>query len=558
MKRSKISARAAAAVAVAVTLMISAFASAAGAAGSSGTSSGSSSGTSSGSTSGTAAVSAVTYYLWGMNTNDPHFDTMSKPTGAFSYDSDAGLYYYDLTGSSGDYCFVVSTVSSSGAFAQRNPAVGTVADSGSYFLSRGSYAGFDCMHIWNPAAHDIRLYFVSPSGGLYAVRASGSEPTEASQADQPTQATVDPDEPFDGGYVYCDDLAGWGNIYVYMWSGSGEVHNKEWPGEPMTDIGDGYWEYEVTYPYESIIFYSAGKGKTIDLAFPGVGYAYDDSTGEWSLYDSSRLKIKSFTADMGSPQYAGSEILLSAVAGVDGVSCRFTVTDSGGDTSVLSDYSEKNTAIWTPKTAGDYTLSVWLRDSDGNTNSRSMSYRIEDGLASIKPYIKRVTPRTGSRIAVGEECELSVSAGGGLTGTGLLFYKFTVTDENGEIVNTPYYTLSSKFSFTPTAVGRYTVGVSAQGSDNSTVLRELVYDCAQTGEGPTQPPVGDTLGDTDGDGEVTILDATNIQRWLAGMIADSEIYLDASDTDGDGEVTILDATRIQRLLAGIIESFKEA
>ena len=56
------------------------------------------------------------------------------------------------------------------------------------------------------------------------------------------------------------------------------------------------------------------------------------------------------------------------------------------------------------------------------------------------------------------------------------------------------------------------------------------------------------LGDVDGDGNVTILDATCIQRHLASIpvFAYNE---PAADTDDDGTVTVLDATLIQRHLA---------
>ena len=58
------------------------------------------------------------------------------------------------------------------------------------------------------------------------------------------------------------------------------------------------------------------------------------------------------------------------------------------------------------------------------------------------------------------------------------------------------------------------------------------------------------LGDADGDCDVTILDATVIQRMLADLPVDS--YNEAAaDTDSDGDVTILDATFIQRFLAGL-------
>ena len=55
-------------------------------------------------------------------------------------------------------------------------------------------------------------------------------------------------------------------------------------------------------------------------------------------------------------------------------------------------------------------------------------------------------------------------------------------------------------------------------------------------------------GDADGDGKVTILDATAIQRSLAALPVKS-LNEKAADVDGDG-LTILDATAIQRYLAG--------
>ncbi len=56
------------------------------------------------------------------------------------------------------------------------------------------------------------------------------------------------------------------------------------------------------------------------------------------------------------------------------------------------------------------------------------------------------------------------------------------------------------------------------------------------------------LGDVDGDGSVTIVDATMIQRHLASL-STSAYHEEVADTDGDGKVTILDATAIQRFLA---------
>ena len=59
------------------------------------------------------------------------------------------------------------------------------------------------------------------------------------------------------------------------------------------------------------------------------------------------------------------------------------------------------------------------------------------------------------------------------------------------------------------------------------------------------------LGDADGDGSVTILDATFIQRALVGIVLPSPCDEKAADVDGDGDMTIMDVTYIQRVLVGI-------
>ena len=65
------------------------------------------------------------------------------------------------------------------------------------------------------------------------------------------------------------------------------------------------------------------------------------------------------------------------------------------------------------------------------------------------------------------------------------------------------------------------------------------------------PAVDMLLGDVDGDGTVTIIDATYIQRKLASIPIPFEINETIADTDDDGSITILDATFIQRWLASL-------
>ena len=75
-----------------------------------------------------------------------------------------------------------------------------------------------------------------------------------------------------------------------------------------------------------------------------------------------------------------------------------------------------------------------------------------------------------------------------------------------------------------------------------------VFTAVPISAGAADTAVPEILGDVDGDGEVTILDATMIRRYEVQLGALSDQQQLAADVDGDGEITILDATWLQRYL----------
>lgn len=60
------------------------------------------------------------------------------------------------------------------------------------------------------------------------------------------------------------------------------------------------------------------------------------------------------------------------------------------------------------------------------------------------------------------------------------------------------------------------------------------------------------IGDVNGDGDINILDATEIQRHIAQLTTIPEDRLSCADANKDGQVNILDATHIQRFIAQLI------
>ena len=429
-------------------------------------------------------------------------------------------------------------------------------------------------YIYDNSTKEWTLYAPPPT--TQSPTQGGSNPTTA-----PTQAATQSGSDSGKTYVYCENEAGWGSVTAYMWLESPKSENATWPGKAMTKVGGNIWRYEVTNTsWNMIIFSNNGQSQTSNLTFPGKNAMWNNATNTWSVYDTSPLQISSFSTDLESPQYDGVGITLSAEAEGQGtVYYKFSVTNSSGGTTVLHDYSTQNSAMWIPQVVGTYTLTYEFRDTAGNTNKRTKEYTIESGLSSVAPYLKTVTP-AGGDIQNGKAVSLSVTAGGGMTGTNLLFYKFTVKDPSGSIVNTPYYTLNKNYSFTPSSLGAYTVTVNIQGSDNKTIEREFSYKSVGTvipTEPETQPPTDVVIptqpptqaptqaptdpapavfyGDADDDEEITILDVTYIQRYDAGVSLPSPLNRRNADVDGDDEVTILDGTYIQRFIAGIIKKF---
>ena len=63
------------------------------------------------------------------------------------------------------------------------------------------------------------------------------------------------------------------------------------------------------------------------------------------------------------------------------------------------------------------------------------------------------------------------------------------------------------------------------------------------------------LGDVNGDGKISVLDATLVQKYLAGLVTLSDTQKAAADVNGDGSVSVLDATQIQKYIAGLITEF---
>ncbi len=387
------------------------------------------------------------------------------------------------------------------------------------------------------------------------IATSATTATTATTATSATTATT-ATTPTGNTTIYLENESGWATPTCYMWNSSTDS-NHAWPGVTMTNIGGNIWSYTAPKEYANVIFSNSGSSQTSDLTAK-YGYVYNNSDSSWDVYDTSPLQVLSYTYEP-SAVYVNADITLAATAQNKSgatVTYKFSVTNAKGVTSVISDYSSANTATWSPKTVGTYTINYEFLDAEGNTNKRTAEVEVKDDSSMAKPVIKSVLPVNNGLVAVNTNATVSVKAGGGKTGTNLLFYKYVVTNPDGS-KNTPYYTLNNTYTFKPTAKGDYKVQVFVQGSDNSTVNKTYIY--TAVGEITTTQPITVphttvspfVLGDADGDGDLTIDDATYIQKYLASYDG-YECSLDVCDVDGDGIIIIKDVTEIQKILAGIV------
>ena len=60
------------------------------------------------------------------------------------------------------------------------------------------------------------------------------------------------------------------------------------------------------------------------------------------------------------------------------------------------------------------------------------------------------------------------------------------------------------------------------------------------------------IGDVDGDGEVTVMDATLVQKYIVSLETLTDSQLNVADVNGDGEISVIDATQIQKIVVNLV------
>ncbi|MBQ8539301.1 MAG: starch-binding protein [Ruminococcus sp.] len=214
--------------------------------------------------------------------------------------------------------------------------------------------------------------------------------------------------------------------------------------------------------------------------------------------------------------------------------------------SKLIDYDYKYEKSHVFYKAGKYKVTVEVTDQAGDVSSFSkvmdivnLPFEFESMVSNTKTHFvgntSSFTAKTINEQVISRGPQKSL-------------YKFDVKDNSGQLVYTKTNKCTSMhlgykksvidFDYIPAKSGKYTLTVSSTDGGNEfaeTTIPFTVFD--------------KIFGDTDGNGDVNIMDATTIQQYLANIISDEQIYSDMADCDDNSDVNIMDATRIQLYLA---------
>lgn len=167
------------------------------------------------------------------------------------------------------------------------------------------------------------------------------------------------------------------------------------------------------------------------------------------------------------------------------------------------------------------------------------------------PAIDAIDRASGSyRLHIGNTS--APEDGGNIEGTGVLFTLHFTVAENASAGTYPVritdelfldFDLDADDIAVTVTDGAVTLTEALPASPDEPVTPDL--------PATTDEPFEDLFGDVNLSGKVDILDATAIQRHLAGIELLSERQLAVADTNRSSKVDILDATLIQRYLAGL-------
>ena len=203
-----------------------------------------------------------------------------------------------------------------------------------------------------------------------------------------------------------------------------------------------------------------------------VQNSYNTTVHKYYTYEKTEEgpSITSYETSLESPQVVGTSIKLTQAAegGKGTLKYAFSVKKDGVETYSKAFATTKN-AIWTPTDSGTYKITFTVRDGNGNTDSKTLSYVIKPHESDLAVQVK--SPTANAVYTLGDTVNLSAVATG-VQGTAK--YRFAVYKNSTSVYSRSFKELDNA-SWKPTKVGKYMIMVKATDDSGKIVTSNKVY-----------------------------------------------------------------------------------
>jgi SpoIID/LytB domain protein len=238
-------------------------------------------------------------------------------------------------------------------------------------------------------------------------------------------------------------------------------------------LKDGVWTVVQEYSSQNTFQWNptiAGDYKfSVHVKDVGSSASYDDyGVLDYKISNRSAdpVVMQDVITDKNSPQLANTAINITANATGGTIKLyKFNIYD-GKTWIVAQQYSTKNTYAWEPATAGNYKVSVHVKDQSSSKSYdsyKAFEYKITMPAPSTPVKIESIVTDKTSPQPANSTIKVTANATGGTTKE----YKFWVSKDGGAYVRVQDYTTNNSYNWNPTAPGNYKINVHVKDSASS-------------------------------------------------------------------------------------------